>query len=253
MSVADAFRTNQSIRKLNVETSERLSDECGNALLQVVHGHSSSWQSTISSNHTLQHVYVPEGSDMSKDTVTKLQSITTVSPLNTLQAKAWEYINRNIGNLSEVGLGQKLVPHFISFVSTRGGVNSMFNFLRSRYVTRRFFYLASLPLLFNCVSNSRHENRDNDQEMIFGIPTPERFRLQSSVNEAKHKNAMLRLLLKSEREFRQSIRSEHSRLRDREEEEKNDIARCLFLPFFKVLDVCRYFINKFIKETPRHT
>jgi len=215
LSIADALKTNRSLRTIDVGMSERITDRGGRTILQVAQGQDKSWQSKTTSNHKLQSVYISDraGSNMSKSLLTKLQTITAVDPHRTLQNKAWDYIDNNIEDLSAIGLEVKLAPHFLSFVSNRGGIDALFNFMHSR---------------------------NNAPELIFGNPTPERLRLAPQIEKAKQENAVLRALLKSERKVRQTIRSENSSLRDLEEREQHqgkDIARCLLLPFFKCLEM----------------
>jgi len=134
MSIAEALRNNQSIRTINVGMFERLTDLGGQAILKVVQGEDESWQNKTASNHTLQNVYISDraGLSMSKSILTKLQSITTVDPHRTLKNKAWNYMNNNIGDLSSIGLEAKLAPQLLLFVSCRGGVDSLFQFMHSR-------------------------------------------------------------------------------------------------------------------------
>jgi len=227
LSIAEALTTNQLLRTIDVGMSERLTDIGGRALLQVVQGQDESWQSTTSSNHTLQSVYISDraGSAMSKSLLTKLQTVTTVDPHRTLQNKAWNYIDNNIEDLSAIGLEVKLAPYFLSFVSTRGGVDSLFSFMHSR---------------------------NNAPELFFSNPTPERARLTPQMEKAKQQNKILKVLLMSEREVSQSIRSENINLRDLEEDEhhqRSAMARCVLLPLFKAFEVCKFFME-LLKESP---
>ncbi|KAL7529663.1 hypothetical protein ACHAXR_003083, partial [Thalassiosira sp. AJA248-18] len=211
--IAEALATNRSLRTIDIGTSDGLTDQGGQAILQVVQGQDESWQCKTASNHILQHVYISDkaGSSMSKNLLTKLQTITNVNPHQTLQNKAWNYIDNNIGDLSATNLDAKLAPHLLSFVSSRGGVNSLFRFMHSS---------IHVPELF---SN----------------PTPERVRLTPQMEKVKQQNKALRALLRSEREASQSIRSENIHLRDLDEEEEHQrkaIARCLLLPLFKAFE-----------------
>jgi len=227
LSIADAMMVNQSLRTIDIGMSERLTDRGGQAILQVVQGQNESWQSMITSNNTLQSVYISEkaGSAMSKSLLTNLQAITTVDPHRTLQNKAWNYIENNIEDLSDIGLEAKLVPYFLSFISTRGGANSLFSFIHSR---------------------------KNAPELFFSNPTPERTRLTPQMEKAKRRNKALKALLKSERKVSGRIQSENINLRDLEDDEQNQrkaMARCLLLPIFKAFEVCKYFID-LLKEIP---
>jgi len=114
--------------------SEGLTDIGGLAILRVVQGQDKSWRSKTTSNHTLQSVQITgrAGMFMSESVLAKLQSITNIDPLQTLQSKAWNYIDSNINDLSSINCGVKLGPHLLAFVSSRGGLESVFSLLRSR-------------------------------------------------------------------------------------------------------------------------
>lgn len=227
MSIAEALRNNQSIRTINVGMYERLTDLGGQAILKVVQGEDESWQNKTASNHTLQNVYISDraGLSMSKSILTKLQSITTVDPHRTLKNKAWNYMNNNIGDLSSIGLEAKLAPQLLSFVSCRGGVDSLFQFMHSR-------------------TNSSD---------LFSNPTPERSRLTPQMERVKQENKVLRALLKSESEASRSIQSENIHLRDLEEDEQHQrktMARCLLLPLFKCFEMCKMFMELLAEKEP---
>lgn len=200
--------------------SGHLTNIGGQAILKVVQGQDETWQQIISSNNTLQSVYVSDraGSTMSMSVLTKLQSITTVNPHRTLQSKAWNYIDSNIEDLSAIRLEVKLVPHFLSFLSARGGVNSFFQFLHSRSNNTEFF------------SN----------------PTPERLRSMRQMEKTEQQNMILRALLKSEMAVSQTIRMENNSLRDLKEDEqhqRNAMIRCVLLPLFKCFETWQSFME----------
>ncbi|KAL7546173.1 hypothetical protein ACHAWF_009515 [Thalassiosira exigua] len=227
VQIAEALKSNQSIRTLDLGMSENLTDFGGEAILQVVHGRDDSWESATTSNHTLQNVYISDiaGSSMCKELLAKLQSITNVDAHKTLQNKAWKYIDNNIEDLSSIGLKANLAPHLVSFVSARGGLESLYRFLHSR----------------------------NNASELFNNPTPERVRLMPQMEKVKQDNVVLRALLRSEREVSQTIRSENMSLRGLSEEDeqhqKKAMARCLLLPFYKAFEMYKFFLD-LLQERP---
>lgn len=132
--IAEALATNQSIRTIDIGMADGLTDIGGQALLKAVQGEDDSWKSKIASNHTLQHVYISDraGLVMTKNLRSKLQSITTVNPHQTIRNKAWGYIENKVEDLSAIDVDLELAPYLLSFISSRGGVNSLFRFLHSR-------------------------------------------------------------------------------------------------------------------------
>jgi hypothetical protein len=208
--------------------SEGLTDIGGLAILRVVQGQDKSWRSKTTSNHTLQSVQITgrAGMFMSESVLAKLQSITNIDPLQTLQSKAWNYIDSNINDLSSINCGVKLGPHLLAFVSSRGGLESVFSLLRSR---------------------------NNAPENFTSHPTPEKIRLSQKMEKASRENEILKALLKSERRHRSqrhlrasAIKSEDVNARDLEEDEQRErktIARCLLLPLFKMCETCKYLIE----------
>eukprot|EP00571_Detonula_confervacea_P015148 CAMPEP_0172308182 /NCGR_PEP_ID=MMETSP1058-20130122/8865_1 /TAXON_ID=83371 /ORGANISM="Detonula confervacea, Strain CCMP 353" /LENGTH=505 /DNA_ID=CAMNT_0013020545 /DNA_START=37 /DNA_END=1554 /DNA_ORIENTATION=- len=235
LSIAEALKTNRSIRKIDIGMTERLTDRGGQGILQVVQGQDESWQSKTTSNHTLQSVYISDraGSSMSKSLLMGLQSITKADPHRTLQGKAWNYINKNIEDLSSISLDVTLRPCLLEFVSSRGGVDSLFCLLRSR---------------------------KNAPELFTNHPTPEKVRLTRKMEKASKENEVLKALLKSERRHRSqrqmsqsTNQSENIHLRDQEEDEQHQMkamARCLLLPFFKAFEMCKHFMD-LLKESHR--
>ena len=221
--------------------SERLTDRGGRAILQAVRGQDESWQSKITSNHTLQSVYVsePRGSSISQGVSLELQSITKLDPHQTLQAKAWAYIDGSIDDLSAIKLGTKLGPNLLEFVSTRGGVDSLFDLLRSR---------------------------ENDPGSFTDQPTHEKVRLERDLKSVELQNEILRAMIKSERQHRSkrqaSERTEMSwstdqsqsvsvnDLEEGEQRQRKAMARCLLLPFFKASEVCCRLFMDMTKESP---
>jgi hypothetical protein len=208
--------------------SDGLTDNGGLAILRAVQGIDESWSSKTTSNHTLQSVRIEEraGISMSESIITKLQSITDIDPHQTLQRKAWEYINININNLSSINCDVKLGSHLLAFVSSRGGLDSLFSLLRSG---------------------------KNSPDSFTNHPSPDKIRLRRKMENILRENEILKALLKSERRHRShgrlratSMKNEGVNVRDLEEDdqrEKKTIARCLLLPMFKVCETCIFLIG----------
>ena len=226
---------------MDIGMSLNLTDMGGRALLNAVQGKDNSWQSTISSNHVLQSVYISDkaGMYMSKSIITQLQSITAVGLQRTIQSKAWTFIDNNIQDLSSVNLEMKLRPHLLAFVSYRGGVNSLYSLLSSR---------------------------KNEPHLYTSHPTPEKIRLSRNIQKIRMENEVMAAMLRSERRYRQERKKQlsqstlasestflgsqlHVRELDDDEYEKNDMARCLLLPLFKAFEMCKSLIEM-MKESP---
>jgi len=166
--------------------SEGLTDIGGLAILRVVQGQDESWSSKTNSNHTLQSFQITEraGISMSETVLTKLQS---------------------------------------AFVSSHGGLDSLFSLLRSR---------------------------NNSPERFTNHPTPERIRLMKKMEKVSNENKVLKALLKSERchrsqrHLRDSTKDFNVRhLEEDEQRERNTFARCLLLPLFKLCETCKFLIE----------
>ncbi len=231
ISIAEALRTNLSIRKIDIGMAEGFTDLGGRAILRAVQGQDESLTSKIESNHTLQNVYITEraGMFMSQDLRTKLQSITNVDPHPTLQNKAWGYIEKKIQDLSSINLDTKLGPHLLSFVSSRGGVDSVYSLLRS------------------------------NSELFTSYPSPEKARIASEMERMAHENEILKALLMSERKYRSQRQFSHStiqsttvgsdntiRVQDLDEDDHHQrkaMTRCLLLPLFKAFEMCKFILD----------
>lgn len=228
---------------MDIGVSLHLTDIGGRALLNAVQGKDNSWQSIISSNHVLQNVYISDKAAgmLSNSIISQLQSITAVEPQRTIQSKAWTFIDNNIRDLSSVSLDTKLRPYLLAFVSSRGGVNSLFSLLSSR---------------------------KNEPHLYTSHPTPEKIRMLRKLKKVKKENEVLAAMLRSERRYRQERKKQLSQstlasestsihasqlhvreLDDDEYENKNDMTRCLLLPLFKAFEICKSLIEM-IKESP---
>ena len=130
-------------------------------------------------------------------------------------------------DLSPINCGVKLGPHQLAFVSSRGGLDSVFSLLRSR---------------------------NNAPEHFTNHPTPERIRLMQKMEKVSNENKVLKALLKSERCHRSqrhlrdsTIKSEDVNVRHLEEDEqrkRNTIAWCLLMPsLFKLCETCKFLIE----------
>jgi hypothetical protein len=208
--------------------SDGLTDNGGMAILRAVQGLDESWSSKTTSNHTLQSVHIEERASisMSDSVIAKLRSITNIDPHQTLQSKAWEYINTNINDLSSINCEGKLGSHLLAFVSSRGGLDALFSLLRSR---------------------------KNSPKCFTNHPSPDKIRLTQKMENVLRDNEILKALLESERRHRSqrrlrasSIKNEGVNVRDLEKDdqrERKTIARCLLLPMFKICESCIFLIG----------
>ncbi len=226
--IAAGLIANTSIRRIDIGMAEGLTDIGGLAILRVVQGRDESWSSKTTSNHTLQSVHIKKnaGKSMSESVIAKLQSITNIDPHQTLQSKAWEYINNNINDLSSINCDVKLGPYLLAFVSSRGGLDSLFSLLRSR---------------------------KNAPENFTNHPSPDKIRLTQIMEKISRENEVLKALIKSERLHRSHMRMRASTIKDEganvqdheevEQCERKTIARCLLLPLFKICETCKFLIG----------
>ena len=192
--LAEALKTNQSIKTITLGCYKNLNDVGAQALLEVVDPFStthsdrkSEWDSVNKSNHTLQSVYILDRPTVTvnNELVTKLRSLSSLSPHQTLQTKAWTHIESNIESISHIGLETKHMPEVLSFVQKRGELNGLFQLIRSH----------------------------NTLE-VFDNPSPERARLDDQMNRIERENTLLKKLLKAERERSQSLRKDNHAIRN---------------------------------------
>ena len=184
-SIAEAMKTNQSLRSIDVGNTVNLTDAGGRAILGVTNGDLHSWKRIMSSNNTLKSVYLKSRPIVSEDIQQALRNITNLDPIPTLQQKVWRYIDNNIEDLSYTELEATHMPFLLSFVIKRGGINSLLRLISSH---------KNVPILFS-------------------HPTPERLHMESMMNKVASENAILRSLLKSERQFNDSLCKENNSLR----------------------------------------
>lgn len=192
--LAEALKTNQSIKTITLGCHKNLNDVGAQALLRVVDPFSNTtnankkaeWDDVKKSNHSLQSVYILDrpAVTVSDELVTKLRSISSLQPHETFQTKTWHHIEKNIADISHMGVDNKYVPEVLSFVQKQGELNGLFETIRS--------------------SNSLK---------IFENPSPERARLSDQMDRIQKENAILKRLLKAERERSQSLREENYSVR----------------------------------------
>ena len=188
LSIAEALKTNQSLRAIDIGNSVNLTDLGGRAILRVTSLDLDSWKRIMASNNTLKSVYLksrPPPLRVSQDIQNALRNITSVDPIPTLQQKVWQYVDNNIEDLSYAKLKPKHLPFLLSFVINRGGMNSLLRLISSR----------------------------NNIPILFSHPTPERLHMESIMNKIALENATLRSMLKSERQFNDSLCKENNSLR----------------------------------------
>mmetsp|Transcript_840 Transcript_840/g.1162 ORF Transcript_840/g.1162 Transcript_840/m.1162 type:complete len:482 (-) Transcript_840:94-1539(-) len=192
--LAEALKTNQSIKTITLGCHKNLNDVGAQELLRVsdpfaytTHANKKTeWDSVKKSNHSLQSVYILDRPSVtvSNELVTKLRSISSLQPHQTLQTKAWHHIEKHIEDISHMEIDNKYVPEVMSFVQKRGELNGLFETIRS--------------------SNSLK---------IFENPSPERARLSDQMDRIQKENAILKRLLKAERERSQSLRNDNYAVR----------------------------------------
>ncbi|KAL7480329.1 hypothetical protein ACHAW6_006025 [Cyclotella cf. meneghiniana] len=241
--LAEALKSNHTVKTISIGVSENLSDRGGRHILracQDIDG-TGSWSSVTRSNHTLRSVFISEkhAPRMSAGLISKLQSLTSEDPRRTLQNKAWNFIQRDMGCLPNLNLKTTHMPYFLKFVATNGGHDCLFRILRAGY----------FPDLFT-------------------NPTPEKIRLKQQMDKIEHENKALRTSLEREMRKNQNLRlleresqndrvSRQSYRRDREEQEqfkhwyeKRDLKHCCLLPFIKAFEVGKMMIE-LLKEIYR--
>lgn len=187
--IAEALKSNQSLRAIDVGNSLNLSDAACHAILEVASVNANtSWKQIMASNNTLRSIYLksqPPPLLVSQDIRNALRNITNVDPIPTLKQKVWQHLDSNIEDLSYTKLESQHMPHLLSFVTERGGINSLFRLISSR----------------------------NNIPILFSHPTPERQHMESIINKIALENATLRAMLESERKFNDNLYKENNSLR----------------------------------------
>jgi len=217
---AEALKTNISLKTVSFGCYKILNDVGGQVLLNVVDPfseptHSSEWENVTRSNHTLQSVYILDRPTVTvnKNLITKLQSISTLDPHRTLQKKVWHHIDKNIEDISHLGLESNHMPNVLSFVHQHGTMDQLFRLTRSR----------------------------NTPE-LFSNPSPERARMSYQMEKNERENEILKELLELEREKSEGLHEENSYLRS-VFQNRDEAKKCCLMPIFKVLEMWRLFIE----------
>lgn len=229
--LAEALKTNRTVKTITIGMSVGLSDRGGRQILRAcrdIDG-TGSWNSVIGSNHTLRNVFISEkhAPRMSAGVLNQLQNLTTEDPHRTLQNKAWNFIERDMDCLPNLGLQMNHMPHLLEFVQSKGGQDSLFGVLRSGY----------FPDLFTS-------------------PTPEKIRLKKEMQKIALENETLRISLERELHRKQSLllledgkkkkaasspRKPATRDQDLEEVkfwyEERGLRQCCLQPFVKAFEV----------------
>lgn len=228
--LADALKTNRTVKNISIGVTQDLSDRGGRQILQAcqdVEG-TGSWNSIVRSNHTLRSVFISErhAPRMSAGVLNQLQSLTTEDPHKTLQIKAWNFIKNDMDCLPTLGLKMKHMPNFVTFVQQNGGQDSLYEILRAGH----------FPDLFTS-------------------PTPEKLRLRKEMKKIELENETLRTSLEREISRKQSMLllengkkkkvSSPSKpiARGRDEEdaslwyEDRGLRQCCLQPFIKAFEV----------------
>jgi len=226
---AEALKTNRSLKTVSFGCYKNLNDVGGKILLHVVDPismlndddlsseptRSSEWENVKRSNHTLQSIYILDRPTVTvnKDLITKLQSISTFDPHRTLQRKVWHHLEKNIGDISHLGLESNHMPNVLSFVDQHGTTNDLFRLIKSRNTPELFTY-----------------------------PSPEKVRLSQQMEQIERENEILKELLELEREKSEDLHKENNYLR-RLFRNREEAQKCCLMPIFKLFDVWKMFIE----------
>lgn len=221
--VAEALKTNTSLKTVTIGCHKSLNDVGAQELLDVVdpftepvESSSSEWDKVTASNHTLQSIYIldrPGTVTVSKDLIKKLQSISTLDAHRTLQSKCWHHIEKNIETISHLGLETKHMPEVLSFVHQHGSIDHLFRLVKS----------SNTPELFT-------------------NPSPEKARLSHQMKKIDQENEKLRELLGLEREKSESLNEQNNHLRSLTERGE-DMKRYCCLPIHKLVELWRNLIE----------
>ena len=221
--VAEALKTNTSLKTVTIGCHKSLNDVGAQELLDVVdpftepvESSSSEWDKVTASNHTLQSIYIldrPGTVTVSKDLIKKLQSISTLDAHRTLQSKCWHHIEKNIETISHLGLETKHMPEVLSFVHQHGTIDHLFRLVKS----------SNTPELFT-------------------NPSPEKARLSDQMKKIDQENEKLRELLGLERDKSDSLNQENNYLRNLSER-REDVKKCICLPLHKLAELWKNLIE----------
>jgi len=218
---AEALKTNTSLKTVSFGCYKVLDDVGGQVLLDVVDPFArpaepkDQWENILRSNHTLQSIYILDRPTVtvSKNIITKLQSISSLDPHRTLQSKCWHHIEENIDDISHLALESEHMPNVLAFVHQHGTINELFRLIQS-------------PTTPDLVDN----------------PSPERARISFQMQNMEKENELLRSLLEDEREKSEELHDENSYLR-RVFRDKEEAKKCCLLPITKLMDMWRLFME----------
>ncbi len=214
---AEALYTNTSLRTISFGCYKTLDDVGGMALLNVVDpfsqpaDSSSEWQNVMRSNYTLQSIYIFDRPNVtvSKVIVERLQSLSSSDPHRTLQSKCWRHVEKNINDISHLGLNSKCMPRVLAFVSQHGTMDHLFRMIRSR-----------------------------DTPELFTFPSPEKARISHQMGKIERENRRLKELLELEREESEGeLREETYSLHTRWFQLGEDAKKCCFIPHLKLIEL----------------
>ncbi|KAL3762756.1 hypothetical protein ACHAW5_002261 [Stephanodiscus triporus] len=212
---AEALKTNTSLRTISFGCYKALDDVGGMALLNAVDpfsqpAGSSEWENVLRSNHTLQSIYVFDRPNVavSKAIVERLQSITSMDPHLTLQGKCWRHIEKNIDDISHLGLNSNCMPNVLAFVLRHGTIDHLFRLIRS-----------------------------NKTPELFKYPSPEKARISLQIEKIERENRKLKKLLELERDESNELREEINYLRTCWFQKEGDAKTCCFLPHLKLIQM----------------
>jgi len=218
---AEALKTNTSLRTVSFGCHKTVDDIGGKVLLNVVDPFSipadprTEWENVKRSNHTLQSIFIYDRPNVTVDRsiITKLQSISTVDPHQTFQDKCWRHTEKNIDDISHLGLEAKHMPEVLSFVHNRGNISHLFHLIRSQHT----------PEL--CTN-----------------PSPEKARISHQMDRIEQENEILKELLDHERERSGRLHEDNSYLRNLILN-KEEAKKCLCMPLFKMVEMWQLFVD----------
>ena len=229
---AEALKTNISLKTISFGCHKTLDDVGGQVLLDVVDPFSQptevcrEWENVTRSNHTLQSIYILDRPTvtMNKALITRLQSISTLDPHRSLQSKCYRHIEKNIDDISHLGLESKHMPEVISFVhqhGTDGTMDHLFRLVKSR----------NTPDLFT-------------------NPSPEKARISYQMGKIEQENVSLKELLELERDKSECLQDENTYLRGLCQN-KEEAKKCACLPLFKLREVWQLVIELLNEPTKK--
>jgi hypothetical protein len=214
---ADALKTNTSVKTITFGCYKVLDDIGGQFLSDVVdpfllpaRSKETEWDEVKRSNHTLQSIYILPRPlvTVNEDLVSKLQSISTTIPHLTFQRKCWRHLEKNIEDISHLGLDSRHMPEVLSFVNQHGTMDHMFRMIRSRNTPPLFTY-----------------------------PSPEKARLSYQMKKLESENKMLKDMLESERDKDEELNDRNNSCPCWNLLVNENAKKCWLLPFIKMWEL----------------